>query len=447
MIVSRNCWHRIFLIIMVFGIAICGRVGHAQDLATSEDPKFVKFMTGAFPNPHSHLCVLMDANTGKVLFARNPHMRRPPASTTKMVACLVLLEHGRLADTVVAPAGLEHTEESSLHLAAGEKISLEDLLYAMMLRSANDTPLAGGYYLCRSVPKFVELMNCEVKTIGCKDTHFVTPNGLYAPGHYSSPYDLALIARYCYAHSPEFAQIVKTPSRQIGRSVHKGDNVVKSTAETFLKVFPGADGVKTGYIRQSGHCFVGSASRDGWRLIAVALNSSQCRSDVMQMLAYGFEKYKPVLVFKKGVSAGELQLNGVSGPVRVVAGSDLCDVTLREANGRLPPIYTITSKATKSRPAGDVHVGDVVGTVVLLASGKPVMVTDAIATQAAPETLTARLSATIKLGSGGRAGIILTKVVGRLALFAALSLAAVLFYARTTTKSNRRRRSRFTPNL
>lgn len=404
-------------------------------------------MTGALPTPHSKLCVLIDGNTGTILYERNAHMRRPPASTTKMAACLVLIHDGKLSDTVTAPPGIEKTEESSLHLASGEKISLEDLLYAMMLRSANDTPVAGAYYLCGSIPPFVDKMNDLVKTIGCRDTHFVTPNGLYAPNHYSTPYDLALIARYGLTHSSVFARIVKTQRRKIVRSIHKRDNVVKNTAETFLKVFPGANGVKTGYVRQAGHCFVGSATRNGWPLIAVALNSPSCRSDVMQMLSYGFSNFEPSMVYKKFTPAGQVQLAGVAGAVPVKTAMPLFDVVSRHGAPIASPVYTIKAIPASHRRPGNVRKGELVGSVMLLANGKPIMTTGAVATEPASEALSARLENAVSNGSGSGAGIIIAKLLVGAAIVVAIGLVVLVFYGRTLTKTNRRRRSRVTPNV
>jgi D-alanyl-D-alanine carboxypeptidase (penicillin-binding protein 5/6) len=422
-----------------------GKPANAQDSDTKEDPRFSQFLAGGYPNPHSKFCVLMDANTGKVLYSRNPHAKRPNASTTKMVACLVLLQHGKLTDTVTAPAGIEHTEESSLHLVQGEQISLQDLLYAMMLRSANDTPIAGGDYLAGSVPKFVDLMNDEVKSIGCRETHFVTPNGLYAPNHYSTPYDLALIARYAMATSPMFRDIVKTQRYELSRSIRTRDNIVKNTALTFLKVFPGADGVKTGYVRQAGHCFVGSATRDGWRLVAVALNSSTCRSDVMQMLSYGFANYKPVLVYKKDTPVGNLRLDGVSSDIPVKTAADLCNVIANKDADAPPPAYTTRLAPLKDRPAGDVHVGDKVGTVVLEANGVKVMTADAIATADVSAGLISKVKDAFSSGTAIGAGTMVPKVLWWIVVGTASLYLGFSIYGRTTSKNHRRRRPRVAP--
>ena len=127
----------------------------------------------------------------------------------------------------------------SLHLSPGEKLTLHDLLYAMLLRSANDTAVTGAHYLAGSVPAFVALMNAKAKQIGANNTHFVTPNGLYAPGHYSTAADLAKIAAYAVNTQPVFDQIVRTQKYKITRSMHIHDEWVKNTATSFLKTFPG----------------------------------------------------------------------------------------------------------------------------------------------------------------------------------------------------------------
>ena len=125
----------------------------------------------------------------------------------------------------------------------------------MLLRSANDTAVTGAVYLSGSVPAFARQMNLKAKEIGADHTHFVTPNGLPAPGHYSTAADLAKIACYALNNLPEFNAIVRTPLYRVNRSLDKRDVWVKNTSAGFLKKFPGADGVKTGYIREAGTLF------------------------------------------------------------------------------------------------------------------------------------------------------------------------------------------------
>ena len=332
-------------------------------------------------------------------------------------------------------------QESSLHLAPNEQLTLEDLLYGMLLRSANDTPVAGAYYLYGSVPKFVNMMNYEAANeIGCHDTHFVTPNGLYAPGHYSSAFDLALIARYGTKHFPVFNEIVKTPMHEITRSVHKGDVYVKNTASTFLKVFPGADGIKTGYVSQAGHCFVGSATRNGWRLISVALDSPTCRSDVMQMLSYGFANYEPKLVTPAATKEGVISIDGLSSDVPVSSADDLSDVlSLKHPDEGV--VYT-TRVTTKYKTLGrDVAIGDVVGTITLLANGRPVANTEAVATSAVSKR-SALLQSIVGDGTAVRAGTIVLRALGLIILTIVIVLIGLSLHGRSIAKNSRLRRSR-----
>jgi D-alanyl-D-alanine carboxypeptidase (penicillin-binding protein 5/6) len=323
---------------------------------------------------------------------------------------------------------------------------LEDLLYAMMLRSANDTPIAGATYLTGSIDKFVDMMNDVARKAGCKDTHFVTPNGLYDPNHYSCAYDLALLARYAYNHCPMFETIVTTQRHTIDRSINVRDDVVKNTASTFLKTFPGADGVKTGYLKQAGHCFVASAKRNGWRLIAVVLDSPSCREDCIQMLSYGFNRYEPKPIAKTGTAMGVLNVSGFSGGAPVKLGQALYDVAPKNA-GYLP--VSTYSKVLSSDPdfTGDsIRRGEKVGIVTLLKNGKPVMTADLLSLKAISPTLLDKAGIALGVRNGHSPGIIVANVIGGLAALFVVSFLCKSIYARTNTKNHRRRRPRVSTN-
>ena len=406
-----------------------------------------KYMKGVLPRTTSSYTCLMDVNTGKALWSKNEFVRRPPASLTKMAAAIVLIENGNLNDTVTAPAEVAGIPESSLHLSPGETLSLHDLLYAMLLRSANDTPVAGSYYLCGGIPPFVDLMNKKALAIGCKNTNFVTPNGLYAEGHYSCAYDLALIARYGLTNVPFFREVVRTRSYKVTRSVHTGDSLVTNTAMTFLTDFPGADGVKTGYISQAGHCFVGSATRDGYQLIAVSLDSPQCRSDVVQMLSYGFARFKPRIIYDKDSAFGTVALDGRD--VSVVTSANLYDVV--QKGQELAPLSAYAVKVTADDPtnAGAIAVGDKVGTADLYKNGSFVMAVDALAAEAYPAVPAAEKRVGI-----GRPGRMIHYVLrGLLALillpllYVVIRILDIAIYARKITKNSRRRRANLTEDV
>lgn len=403
-------------------------------------------LSGGYPQIHSDYAVLIDADTGKVLYAKNPYAHREPASLTKMAAAIVLLEDGRLNDTVTAPPGINDVPESSLHLSPGEQLSLRDLLYAMLLRSANDTPIAGAYYLCGGVPQFVGLMNQKVAEIGCRNTHFVTPNGLYNPDHYSCAYDLALIARYATLNLPTFDKIVRTRRYKIHRTIHTDDTVVVNTASTFLNTFPGADGIKTGFISQAGHCFVGSATQNGWRLIAVSLDSNKCREDVESMLAYGFKNYRPVLAMSRSGFVGTVPVQSGRSNATVVPARDFYDVLPKTAPA--PPASACTVQVYPIRPlsVAPVQPGQKVGTMTLFVAGKPVDTVDALAASAVAAK--PRLAASRGWSGNLRAlGTILLAVVGGLVAFALASFLGLVLYARAITKNSRRRRSRLAQGL
>lgn len=411
------------------------------------------------PKVHSQYAVLVDATTGKILWARHPDTERSIASTTKIMTAVLLLERGHLNDTVTAPKGVDKIEESSLHLSPGETLTLHDLLYAMLLRSANDTAVAGADYLCGSVPAFAAQMNAKARELNLAHTHYVTPNGLYAPGHYSTAADLAHLACYAVNTLPQFNAIVHTQKYKIQRSMHVHDEWVKNTASEFLKGFPGADGIKTGYIHQAGHCFVGSATRTDatghpWRLIAVALNSPTCREDVMSLLNYGYANFVPDLVVPQGVTVGTVNVSRAASPVPVKVASDLRAIVSR---WRAAPAFQ--TRLTPLPVSAPVAPGVKVATVTVWADGKPQATGDAVAVRSVPLTPALAL-----LGTGKRIGLDALRAAAALLGVAAVCFLGVTFYVRVAGKikpfrfwrsllpgaaseSARRRRSWLAPGL
>jgi D-alanyl-D-alanine carboxypeptidase (penicillin-binding protein 5/6) len=394
-------------------------------------PPIVKPLT---PIVHSHYSILVDAVTGKVLWKRNAETPRAIASTTKILTATLLLERGHLDDIVTAPNGVQYLPDSSLHLKPGEKITLRDLLYAMLLRSANDTAVTGAVYLSGSVPAFAKLMNEKAQEIGATHSHFVTPNGLPAPGHYSTAGDLAIIAAYAVNNLPMFNQIVKTPLYKVHRSMDQRDVWVKNTATTFLKKFPGADGIKTGYIHQAGHCFVGSATRGGWRLIAVALDSNDCREDVESLLNYGFAEFAPSTVIRQGDPVGTIAIPSASAPVKVNCSDTLFVV----ASKRRPiPAVQVTLTPLPLLPQAPISAGTRLGTVTVLIDGKVQTTAAALAAENVPVR-----PAVVMIQTTKTIGLLLLKAIGALVGVIALILGGMIFYGRTASKSARLRRDR-----
>jgi D-alanyl-D-alanine carboxypeptidase (penicillin-binding protein 5/6) len=235
--------------------------------------------------------VLMDFDSGEVLFAKNARERRLPASTTKIMTALLVLERGHLDDRVVvmdrsgAPGG------AGVGLKRGQRISLEDLVLAMLLRSANDAASAAAAHVAGTEERFVVRMNERAISLGMHDTHFTNPHGLDDPDHYSTAYDLALLARQAL-RQPTFARIVQTKeawlSIQTGPKGRFAKRKLLRTHNRLLGHLYGANGVKTGYTGGAGRCLVASASRGGRQLIAVLLNDDHRWTNAAALLEYGF---------------------------------------------------------------------------------------------------------------------------------------------------------------
>ena len=229
--------------------------------------------------------VLMDATTGRVIRSRNANVHRAPASTTKMMTALVTLENARLTDVVKAGPNVK-VEPVVIGLDPGDELTVEQLLYGMLLNSGNDAAVDLAEYVGGSIPRFAEMMNAKAAQLGLKDTHFVNPHGLDAEGHYSSARDLAVLARAALSN-PVFERIVATREYRIEGPVRW----VFENSNRLLASFPGADGVKTGYTDNAGRCLVSSATRKGHRAIAVVLDSDTMYEDSAALLSYLFDNY------------------------------------------------------------------------------------------------------------------------------------------------------------
>jgi len=234
--------------------------------------------------------ILIDASSGRVLFEKNAHESLPQASTTKITTALIALEQAKLTKRIRVPDNFVNPGESNIYLEPGEVQTLEDLMYALLLKSANDAAEAIAIGIAGSEEKFVAMMNERVRELGLKNTHYTNPHGLHNDDHYTSAYDLAMIAREALKHK-EFQDIIVTNRHLLSWPGHDYSRVVYN-ANKLLKTYEGADGVKNGYTKQAGNCLVGSATRDGMQLIAVVLHSNGMYDEVSALLDYGFQNYQ-----------------------------------------------------------------------------------------------------------------------------------------------------------
>ena len=250
--------------------------------------------------------ILIEAETGKILYAENPHEKLPMASTTKIMTALVALEQGNGEDTVTVDASAYGTEGSSIYLHLEEEIALKDLLYGLMLSSGNDAAVAIAVHIGGGTQTFADMMNKKAMELGAYNTNFVTPNGLHDDAHYTTAYDLARIAAEAMKNN-EFREIVSTDyyraeTGEIARTFKNKNRI--------LWEYPGGTGVKTGYTKAAGRCLVFSAQQDGMELIGVVLNCPNMFEDAKAMLDYGFENYETTVMVKSGAAAARVSVRG-----------------------------------------------------------------------------------------------------------------------------------------
>ena len=259
--------------------------------------------------------ILMDAATGRVLYEKNADAQSLIASTTKIMTALVVCEQCNVLDRMRIPKEAVGIEGSSMYLQEGEILTIQELLYGLMLHSGNDAAVALAIYCGGTVEGFAELMNDKAHQLGMKDSHFENPNGLDAPGHYSTARDLAILASYAM-ENPIFYKTVSTKNVTIGQRYLHNHNKLLWQVE-------GADGIKTGYTRAAGRILVSSATRDSRRLIAVTINAPDDWHDHAALLNQGFSGFAHCRVVSRGEIVGFVEIaGGQSGNVQLLADGD-----------------------------------------------------------------------------------------------------------------------------
>ncbi len=247
----------------------------------ADEEKVVKYAKSA---------VLIDGDSGRILYEKSAHNKVSVASTTKIMTCIIVIENGNLGDMVTPSDYAIAMPKVKMHLDSKDKYKLEDLLYAMMLESYNDVAVAVAEHIAVSVEKFAELMNIKAKDIGMKDTNFVTPNGLDAKNQYSTAYDMALLGMYA-TNNELFVKITNT--RNYSFVSENGRRVSVSNKDAFLDKMSDAIGIKTGFTGNAGYCFVGALKNENKKLISCVLacgwppNKGYKWNDTLSLMKYG----------------------------------------------------------------------------------------------------------------------------------------------------------------
>lgn len=241
--------------------------------------------------------VVINGDTGEVIYAKNQSERLPMASTTKIMTGLLLCEYGNLDREITVTDEMVRVEGSSMGLLCGDKVTLHDLLYGLMLASGNDAANTIAIVIAGSCQKFAEMMNNKAKEIGLSNTSFVTPSGLDDQNHYSTAYDMALLTKYALKNA-DFAAAVSSKSA----TLNYGNPPYRRTLTNhnkLLNMVDGCIGVKTGFTKKSGRCLVSAVKRDGKFIIAVTLNDPNDWADHKALIEYGLKSIKQTEITPK----------------------------------------------------------------------------------------------------------------------------------------------------
>lgn len=314
------------------------------------------------PSIEAASAVLMDVETGMVLFQKDMHQSRPVASTTKVMTALLTLENCNLEDNVIVTPDSVGVTGSSLYLKAGDLMRVDDLLAGLLLKSANDAALVIAKHVSGSVAAFADRMNERARELGATHTHFVNPHGLHDPDHYSSAYDLALITREALKH-PRFRELVGSRLAEILVPSEPGGTRALRNHNKLLRRAAFVDGVKTGYVSESGHCLVASATKDGWQLVAVILDSPKTYDEALSLFEYGFAGFGRQVFASAGDALGRAPVRDGTQP----SVPAICRETLVAVTGADLPAQPKLEVTLDGPLLAPIAQGDPVGEVRLLA--------------------------------------------------------------------------------
>jgi len=310
-------------------------------------------------NVSARSAVLIEAESGNTIYENNAHQRLPMASTTKIMTAIVAIERCDVNEIITVTENMTGAEGSSVYLKAGEKLSLKQLLYALMLESANDAAEAIAISVSGSVENFAALMNQKAAELHLENTNFTNPHGLDDDEHYTTASDLAKITAYALENSV-FSEIVSTNEFIIPETEHNSVRYLRNHNK-MLRIYDGTIGVKTGFTKRCGRCLVTAAEKDGVKLIAVTLSAPDDWNDHITMLDYGFEQLESVdiaavgsLCFTMPVACGEADSVTISN-------KDSLSLTLKKGHSKIEcKVYSESGKFLYAPINKGDHIADAV---------------------------------------------------------------------------------------
>ncbi len=301
----NNFIFKIFIIffIIIFGVSsfsICD--DYIEDDNSNIEKEIIESATTPteeikIPDTNSRACVVIDRNTNTVLYGKNENQKRKMASTTKIMTATIIIENYNLNETIEISKKAAGTGGSRLGLKTGDKITIRDLLYGLMMRSGNDSAVALAEYAGGSIEGFAEKMNKKASDLGLNNTHFETPHGLDSDEHYTTAYELALLSNYAL-NNKIFAQIVSTKEYTI--TINGYPKQLSNTNE-LLGNLDGVYGIKTGFTNGANRCLVTACKRNNMDIICVVLGADTKKfrtQDSVKLINYIFDNFKPVNIEK-----------------------------------------------------------------------------------------------------------------------------------------------------
>lgn len=304
----------------------------------------------------AHSAIVIEKESVRVLYQKNPEKQLPIASTTKIMTAVIALENEDPAAYLNVSAAAANTEGSSMYLKEGERLSLEDLLYGLMLSSGNDAAVVIAEHF-GGEEAFARLMNQKAAELGLENTHFTNPNGLPNAEHYSSAYDMAKLCAYAL-NNPKFAEIVSTRTYKTGTD-GKSEKRTLVNHNKLLNICKGCIGVKTGFTKAAGRCLVSAVERDGMTLICVTLNAPDDWNDHCNLYASMFEKYKMRTLIHKGETCGDVEIAGAEADtVSYSAATDISYPLKKDEDCSISvELYApLKAPAERGTECGKIHV-------------------------------------------------------------------------------------------
>lgn len=343
---------------------------------------FSNFVFASTPDIGSGAAILIEASTGRVLYEKNAYQKMYPASTTKVMTAILTLENCKLSDMATVSANALQSIPNgyvTVNLQIGEELTIKDLLYALMVKSANDAAVVLAEHISGSVENFSILMNEKAKELGCKDTNFVNPNGIHNENHYSTAYDLAIISKYCMQNEI-FRKIVTTTSYTLPATnkYDAADRIFSNTNLLIMKnnnnradnyYYKNSTGIKTGYTSQAKNCLIAGSLRDNLEFISVILDAGFTSSglsvrylDTIALLDYGYDNFTLTKIKEANNVADTIEIPKATKETKNLDLLIENDITV--VNNKTTDINSIFPQIElKENLIAPISKGDVIGTI------------------------------------------------------------------------------------